>query len=119
MRKYRNTGAPIPRDDGTTVARGAVFEPTDAEIDQLRYKLRAVEGEGGGTVPGPGSEGKVTTTVDGWPLRMTPQVYLRLHPDGPHASRARELVEADEAEATRRRLAVVADEAAEENGEED
>ena len=45
------------------------------------------------TAPLP-SEEVALPVDDSWKLRMSPERYLQLHPDGKHADQARELLEA-------------------------
>ncbi len=96
MMKYRNMGAPFHRPDGTVWERDTVAEPTEDELRRRRYKLRAVGDErpemfglqrdaAETPLPPPDSPD--------WPLRMTPETYLRMHPDGQHAELARRLSE--------------------------
>lgn len=45
MARYRNTGAPIPREDGSFWGRGAVEEAAEREAAMFAYKLVLEEGE--------------------------------------------------------------------------
>lgn len=91
---YRNTGAPFKRTDGTVWARNAVHKPTADELRRKKYKLRLV-GEERPEMFGwerdeaelPADSGKE------WPLKMEPEVYLRMQPEGQHAELARRLLE--------------------------
>ncbi len=94
MMKYRNTGAPFHRPDGTVWERDAVAEPTEDELRRRRYKLRAV-GEERPEMFGWERDAVETpppSDSSDWPLRMTPETYLRMHPDGDHAELARVIV---------------------------
>lgn len=41
--KYRNTGAPIPLDNGKFIDTDVVFEPTPDQVRRLAYKLVLVD----------------------------------------------------------------------------
>lgn len=68
---YVNTGAPIPRDDGSFVESGTVFIPTADELRRLAYKLQeAAAEEGGIKTPAVGDESKsVGPAAESPPLR--------------------------------------------------
>lgn len=96
--KHRNIGAPFKRADGTVWGTNAVFEPTEDELRRKRYKLRAVGMER------PEHLGWARDRVDQpppqdaeWPLQMSPEKYLQIHPEGQHAEAAKKLVKIAEA----------------------
>lgn len=87
MEYYRNIGAPFNRDNGARVQSGEVFVPTQRELNRRRNKLRRVDPAGEDIRP----PEPAPPPPAGWPLRMSPETYLRLTPDGPHAELARAL----------------------------
>jgi len=110
---YRNVGAPWRRPDGSIVARGAIIEPTEDELERRRYKLRPygeVRTEPPPVVvqprrePAPAepvevseptppvSAGETALRGPRWHMIMKPELYLKLHPNGPHADLAREVL---------------------------
>lgn len=90
MTLYENTGAPFSRPDGTRIESGGVFEPTAEELGRRRHKLRPLGPQVAEPQPPPLPESE---PVVGWPLKMAPERYLQLHPDGPHAAQARTLAQ--------------------------
>lgn len=117
--KYQNVSAATwRRPSGEVVPPGAVFDATDREHARIQRRghqqarVRLLDGpaadvvEGGAdSVPdtsgGPvGAEAEASAQSPAapssptWTLRMTPEVYLKLHPTGTHAAQARALVEA-------------------------
>jgi len=93
--EYRNTGAPFTRDDGTRWEPDMVAEPTANELARRAYKLRPVIEV---VEPSPSPPVMESSDVAGeegqspWPLRMSPERYLTLHPEGPHAGQANEIL---------------------------
>jgi hypothetical protein len=92
MAKYRNTGAPWTREDGTVIWIDAVFEPTEQELAMFSYKLKSEPAE----EVAEESESSTEETAQTWPMVMRPDLYLKLHPTGPHAELARRLVKEGE-----------------------
>lgn len=94
---YRNTGAPFWRtnaagEDVVEVPKGHVLEPTPRELKQFGYKLEPVGEQPAATdkVVGPLPQ-PLPPLPKEWPLKMRPELYLELHPDGVHADLARRL----------------------------
>ena len=87
--EYRNTGAPFARDNGTRWERDMVAEPTENELARRAYKLQAVVAAVE-PLPLPPVEGEEVRAP--WPLRMSPKRYLTIHPQGPHAEQANEIL---------------------------
>lgn len=120
---YINTGAPFPRRDGTTWDRGVVDVPTLDEIARLKYKLKRYFKPVVPQTQPTQEELKESfpDATDGaseqisWPLKMSPETYISLHPNGPHIETAKRLV----AEAAEEEEDGEADEEEEEDGEAD
>lgn len=93
MAKYRNVKAAFLRESGEWIGRDVVFEPTDAELRQYSYKLVAEPVE----IEAPQASTEESSLK--WPMVMAPALYLRLHPEGPHAAQARRLVKEGETSA--------------------
>lgn len=98
--KYRNVGAPFRRSDGSLWAQGEVDEPFEAELRWGLVQLRPADEpwtepptEPIATAP-VSSEEVAPPADDSWNLRMSPERYLQLHPDGKHADKAYELIKA-------------------------
>ncbi|KKL19136.1 hypothetical protein LCGC14_2468500 [marine sediment metagenome] len=89
-KRYRNTGAPFRRVDGSVWGRGMVSVPTEVELARRAYKLR-LEPTTLPTLPPP-------SDPDVWTLYMSAEQYIKLHPKGPHAPLARRVLEAKEVE---------------------
>ena len=87
---HRNTGASFPRADGSVWGRGQEAEPTEAELRRRHYKLKPVVAA---MRPRKKEElDEVASVAEGeWPLVMSPEKYLKLHPKGQHADLARML----------------------------
>jgi hypothetical protein len=88
---YRNRGAPFTREDGTVIASGEVFVPTDVERKRRAYKLRpagerAVDARAEYRTARPAAK----TVRPGWDRDMSPELYLQLDPNGPYAEDARQ-----------------------------
>jgi hypothetical protein len=99
MPQYENIGAsPWRRESGVLVPPGGTFEATGREHDRIQRRLmyqrrvRLVDNVNSPSVASP------PTVLNNWPLKMLPRIYLKLHPEGKHAARARELVAADVSE---------------------
>lgn len=109
--KYRNVGAPFRSSNGQVIQRGQVYEATDRDLQVRRHKLHpygeVTRGEpesrlpvevpepappvaAGATVPPVSGEKK--DDVPGWPMVISPELYLRLHPKGPKAELARKIL---------------------------
>jgi hypothetical protein len=98
MMKYRNIGAPFRRADGTVWDTNVVHEPTEDELRRRKYKLR-VAGDERPEKFGWERDAAEPPSADpgsAWPLKMDPQMYLRMHPDGQHAELARQLTDGEE-----------------------
>ncbi len=97
--RYRNRGAPFRRDDGSVWERDAVHTPTTNELVRRTYKLRPVLSldPASGKVSEQGAEEATgeDEVIPGWPLKMQPDVYIRLYPQGDHAELAQQLVDAE------------------------
>jgi len=102
MQPYRNIGAAFGRADGTTWGRDQVLVPTPEELGRRGYKLRPVAAADEAPAPAPPTLVLVDSAhplaAQGWPLRMLPETYLKLHPDGPHAALARTLLAVEQGE---------------------
>lgn len=88
MPRYKNLGGPWRRGPNQTVPHGGVFEATPREHARfirrgLRGRFELVSGRQAANVPPP---------PGAWPLKMAPAMYLKLHPKGQHADKARELL---------------------------
>lgn len=114
---YRNKGAPFRRkSDGHLVARGSTVEleeedyaPRKHKLEELPFPPRTAEApppaqpppvaeqaDGGGeekTEDAGAEEGEEAESPPGWPMKMKPKLYLKMHPKGPHAALARQIVE--------------------------
>lgn len=87
MPQYKNVGkSPWRRPAGFgPVPPGGLFDATEREHERIQRR---------------GYQGRLRLCVDpppvvenpDWPLKMTPSKYLKLHPEGKHAERARQLV---------------------------
>jgi len=71
---------------GELIPRNGVLAPTPQELRQRVHKLRRT-----------GDMLEVETVTGGassprWPLRLSPERYLTIHPEGQHAALARSLV---------------------------
>ncbi len=93
MPKYKNIGRSAwKRPDGTSVAPGGTFEATGREHDRIArrvaYQLRLK------LVGKVGRAKQADPEEAGWPLKMSPDVYLKLHADGKHAELAQKIVDA-------------------------
>jgi hypothetical protein len=111
---HRNKGAPFRRDDGSIWAKGMVAEPTDNELRRRKHKLKPEVIDNRPPPPpapipapptpppveeAPAEEEEEEVVPTEWTLAMKPALYLRLHPNGPHAELAQKLVnEQDEEE---------------------
>lgn len=110
--EHRNVGAPFRQRDGTLIAHGQVFVPTQEDLTRRRYKLRPVApvfrprepaqpvvevSPLSASVPAvEESEPSVSGATPDWPLRVQPDLYLRLYPGGVHADAARRLTGASD-----------------------
>jgi hypothetical protein len=99
---YRNASlAPWRRTEKLPVPPGQTFEPTPFELECIRRRgyrhlvpvlpaeeelIRAAE------TAGQDERAAAEARGTGWPLRMSPERYLRLYPDGPHAESARAIM---------------------------
>lgn len=90
MSKYRNvSAAPWQRSAGVWVPPGATFDATPREHERIlrrpayQKRLELVGGNGNPAVVGGGEV---------WPLKMSPEMYLRLHPQGPNAALAKDML---------------------------
>lgn len=92
MARYRNVSvAPWRRADGKLVPPGATFEATEREhariqrrpVYQRRLELQAKIG-------GPATA--ASTEAEVWPLKMKPEKYLQLYPNGPKAAQAERML---------------------------
>jgi hypothetical protein len=87
---HRNTGAPFRRKDGTKWERGQDAEPTQDELRLRRYKLKPVVAAMRLDTEEPAK--RVPPVASGeWPLVMSPERYLQLHPKGQYSALARML----------------------------
>jgi len=118
MPRYRNiAGALWRRPSGEGVPPGATFEATAREHERIqrrgyRSRLALVTDDAAPPVQVVGADEQPTSLAASaplviaapasvalpstWPLRMSPETYLKLHPTGPHAALARTLVGAGE-----------------------
>ena len=121
MPRYQNVSvATWRRPSGEAVPPGAVFDATDREHARIlrrghqRARLRLLDGpavadDATGSAPeapsgldgaeaGASAQSPVASPTPpqlvAWPLRMTPEVYLKLHPTGPRTALAQAWVEA-------------------------
>lgn len=88
--RYKLTGAGFERADGSWVETGTVFEPTESELRRRGYKLVPVLDSEGVVEDENGSEGVIQS--NDWPLKMEPDRYLQVHPDGKYADLARKVL---------------------------
>jgi len=91
MARYKNvSAAPWRRADGTLVPPGAVFAATPREHERIQrrptYQSR-LELQVDGSGPAAVREAKEV-----WPLKMSPEMYLQLHPKGPNAALAKKML---------------------------
>lgn len=96
MVQYRNVGkGPWRRPTGELVAAGDTFEATVRELQRITRRGYVGRLE---RVPPISEEQEeqdvLIETRAEWTLRMSPEMYLKLHPSGGHAPLARQLVEA-------------------------
>lgn len=107
--RYVNTGAPFTRADGSRWESGATHIPTVHELRARAYKLKlapVARGEPRAAAPVEASVPTPPVSAPGeavppaspavpetWHMIMTPQLYLRMYPNGPHAEKARRIVE--------------------------
>lgn len=93
---YMNHGAPFFREDGSQIVRWQVFEPTSQELARMSYKIKLYTGPAPDPdqLPKPPAPKQPAIEWGGeWPLRMAPDLYLQLHPDGPNAELAKRLLD--------------------------
>ena len=102
---YQNTGTSWARPSGGVVARGEIFQAT--AFEESIFALRRGRGRYRFLVPVPAPT-PITEEVGGvkvvlafgtdgegvpeWPLKLTPERYLELHPEGPNAELARQIL---------------------------
>ena len=93
---YKNVGARFPREDGSWIERGEVFAPTDAELAQRGFKLRHWNPDPSEVTKeaAPALQDDEEQRV--WGLKMEPERYLELYPDGPNADLARKVLDAED-----------------------
>lgn len=91
MERYRNIGAPFRCSDGTMWGRDEEREadPHGEDITRRIHKMKRVTVDPNAT---PQMEKKKLDLSKGWPLSMTPEKYLELHPSGEYAELARKLL---------------------------
>lgn len=89
MTLYRNIGAPFVSSTGERVAKGALYQPTPLDLRRRSQKLRPLDPN---TPPPPPPPPAPPLPNPEWPLVMSPELYLRLDPEGPWAAKARELL---------------------------
>lgn len=124
MTEYVNKGGPWRRPDGKVIPFGATFTPTTRELERMHLRRQIgtrfvavgeaapvhLEAPAAQTVTSAAApvtatptlpevvEATVEESVEAqepeWPLRMTPERYVQLHPEGPHAEAARAILAA-------------------------
>jgi len=92
MTLHRNTGAPFRRADGSVWERGEIAEPTQPELKHRKYKLKPVVAVERLTTSFEEPEHKAAVAAGEWPLVMSPERYVRLHPKGQYADLAHTLL---------------------------
>lgn len=102
MQLYRNIGvSDIRRPNGVVVAPNEVFEPTEKEVTYMENAMwlgNRVKEVSADEVQAELNAGASTLAVNDpavpkqWTLKVSPEDYLKRHPDGPQAEFARKLL---------------------------
>jgi len=91
MPKYRNVGPPWQRNPTQVVPHGGVFVATEREDERIRRRGLRARFELVRDTSQDAANADASLSLDKWPLRMKPKIYLKLHPQGQYAALARDI----------------------------
>jgi hypothetical protein len=108
---FRNNGGPWRRASGVVVPHTGCFEPTARELQRMQTRRQvptrfSIDPDTvvhpAIPVAAPAAEAPVVAAEEAtvavaeetaaWPMRMTPELYLRMYPKGKHAALAARIV---------------------------